>query len=118
VGSFNDRLGQYGFVLQDRIYTVLDVPGMTKTSAQGINNLGVITVQATASDGHVNSYLYQNGTYTLLNVPGAQNSYIRGINDLGMIVFGYGPAATTYGQSKVYYRGEFTELVYPGSSTT
>ena len=75
------------FNLTTNAFTTFDVPGASATLAVGINNVGLVTLQASDASGRVHSYLYDGKTYQLIDVPGAVQSFARGINNNRDIVF-------------------------------
>ena len=66
---------------------MLDYPGAAQyggTSANGINNEGVVTgYYYSDSSGDFSGFLWNNGTFTSLNFPGAVSTGITSINDQG-----------------------------------
>jgi probable HAF family extracellular repeat protein len=72
VGSFTDpEIAHYhGFVLDDGMYTTLDVPGSTDTYVKGINNLGEIVGYYRDANGNQHGFLAtpvpEPGTLVLL----------------------------------------------------
>ncbi len=88
VGYAIDSSGIYhGYVMTVSSFTMLDYPGAAQyggTSANGINNEGVVTgYYYSDSSGDFSGFLWNNGTFTSLNFPGAVSTGITSINDQG-----------------------------------
>ena len=61
--------GSHGFLLQDGVYTRIDVPGGTGTVARGISEQGVIIGHYNVS-GVTHGFAYRDGEYTYpIDVP-------------------------------------------------
>jgi len=89
VGSYMDSAGvTHGFLLRDRAYTTLDVPGASWTIATGINNKGRVILIWLGSQNYETS-LYNGKNYKTMNVPGADESEASGINDGGDITYAW-----------------------------
>jgi uncharacterized membrane protein len=99
-------------------YTMLSVPGSSRTAAYGINNIGQIVGSYTSSPTSFNQgFIYQDGYYTTVNFPGALSTEILGINDYREVVGGYYfPGGLT--QGFLYSGGSFTTINYPGATIT
>src|SRR4051794_30810636 len=63
------------------IFTQIDVPGATSTSASGINDAGQIVGQF--NNGGTHGFLYSGGSFTQIDAPGATfaGTSASGIND-------------------------------------
>ena len=88
VGYSIDSSGIYhGFLKTGSSFTTLDYPGAAQyggTSANGINNKGVVTGYYYIDNaGDFSGFLWQNGEFTTLNFPGAVSTGITSINDQG-----------------------------------
>jgi hypothetical protein len=88
VGYSIDSTGIYhGFVKTGSSFTTLDYPGAAQyggTSANGINNEGVVTgYYYSDSSSDLSGFIWNNGTFTTLNFPGAVSTGITSINDQG-----------------------------------
>lgn len=74
MGNYQDSRGiSHGFLLRDKKYTTLDVPGAAATYALGINNQGDITLYSLNSNFDSKGALTKDfgKTYETINVPGA-----------------------------------------------
>jgi uncharacterized membrane protein len=72
------------------------------TTAQGINNRGIIVGNFVRVDGSFDGFLSENGHFTDVVVPGASPDLagpLGGINDLGMAVGGFIEATTGIGHA-------------------
>src|SRR5207302_959133 len=79
-----------GFLKDGAMFTTIDFPGGTDTTAVGINDAGQIV--GSFSDGppqpgvKTHGFLKDGATFTTIDVPGASSTEPRGINDAGQIV--------------------------------
>jgi PEP-CTERM motif len=88
VGYAIDSNGIYhGYLKTGSSFTTLDVPGAAQfggTSANGINNEGVVTgYYYSDSSGDFSGFLWQNNNFLTLDFPGAVSTAITSINDQG-----------------------------------
>ena len=106
----------HGFIDDNGVFTQLDFPGATETTAFGINNTG--TVVGIYTNGVIqHGFIYQNGVYTDINFPGANWSEATGVNDLGVVV-GHFQDASFNVNGFMYYKGQFAQInVQPGHTT-
>ena len=72
----------HGYLLSGSNFAMLDVPGSSSTTANGINGLGQIVGVYDNKHG----FMLSNGVYTTLDVPGSTATYAEGIDDFGDIV--------------------------------
>ena len=97
-------------------YTVIDVPGATLTSAQGINSRGEIVGLYVDSSG-THGFVVRDGWFTKIDYPGAVYTDARGVNARGEIVGAYKlagePAVNIHGYLRSKH-GEFTPIDFPG----
>ena len=108
VGHYVDGLGMHGFLLNEGVFTTIDVPGGKNADAQGINPEGEIvglyteigTGTATVPAKIHGFVMDKWGVFTQIDVPGAVNTWIRGNNPRGDLV------------------GEYTTTVIVGTLTT
>lgn len=91
VGSYMNSVGNilgFSYDLNTNSFTTLEVPNAVNTAATGINNAGLITLQAAdPASGLVDSYLFNGSSYASIGVTGATQSWVRGINNNGDIVY-------------------------------
>jgi probable HAF family extracellular repeat protein len=114
VGSYNDAVGDHGFVLERGIYTPIDfpLPGAQNTVAFGINNRREIVGSYTAGGvGH--GFLFKDGVFTTRDfpAPGVTQTQARGIDDQGRIVGTYIDDAGSHGF--LFNLGVFTAVDVP-----
>lgn len=115
VGWFTNTAGLHSFVYSDGIYTILNVPGTSKTFAVDINNKGQVAGVFTDTMGEHN-FIYSDGTYTILpNLPGASDIFIKDINDNGQMAGTFKDA--TGGHVFVFSGSIYTLLNVPGASS-
>jgi uncharacterized membrane protein len=92
-GYVEDSAGNtHGYLLQNGVYTLLDVPGAAYTIAVGLNDsdevvgLYWITVADCLSpNSSTYGFLYSQGAYTTLNLPGTTGYEAESINNAGQI---------------------------------
>jgi len=79
------------------MYTQIDAPGASSTSANGINGNGQIAGSFTDSLG-THGFLDVGGMFTTLDVPGANSTSANGLNTMGgQIVGTYTDGVTQFG---------------------
>ncbi len=106
----------HGFIDDAGVFTQLDFPGASETTAFGINSSGTV-VGIYANDVVQHSFIYENGVYTDVNFPGANWTDATAINDLGVIV-GYYQDANFNVNGFMYYQGQWAQInVQPGNTT-
>ena len=71
------------------MFTTIDVPSATFTSAFGISPHSDIVGSYDSPDGRRHGYLLSHGKFTPIDVPGATLTFAFGINPHGDIVGGY-----------------------------
>jgi uncharacterized membrane protein len=91
----------------------LDFPGAAETSANGVNNAGVI-VGSYVLNGHTHGFKLSNGRFTTIDIKGAQITTVSAINDKGDLA---GTFATNDLKSHgfILHGGAFTRLDFPGA---
>lgn len=106
----------HAFTYSNGVFTTIDDPQASQTTAYSINNNGQIV-------GTINSYsnvtqlqlysgfVYNNGVFTQLDFPGAggYGTFITGNNDLGQIV-GYYYDSSNVTHSFMYFNGVYSLL--------
>ena len=118
--------GTHGFLLQNGVYSRLDVPGASQTIPRGISSNGTVVGQYTAS-GLIHAFTYQEGTFTNpIDVPAAlfdnlgtpKHTLGVGINPQGELVGCFHEDNLTMTTMHGWLKGldgEFHELVTPHS---
>jgi len=116
--------GSHGFLLQDGVYTRIDVPGGTGTLARGISEQGVIVGQYNVS-GVTHGFAYLDGEYTYpIDVPAslfdnpsstARHTFAVRISPQGDIVgcFHEGTQTMTTMHGWLLRNGTYTALATP-----
>jgi probable HAF family extracellular repeat protein len=89
----------HGWLINDGIFTTLDVPDATFTQALGLNNKGEVVGVFLDGAGQSHGFIYQAGkTYHIIDNPnGIGTTLVNGINDKGQIVGFYGTSPTNSG---------------------
>lgn len=98
-------------------FVSIDFPGATDTTANGINNSGVIVGSYTIH-GVTHGYKVANGHFTTINCPGAVSTTANGINTAGDIVGTCFPSAINSNYGFVLHAGSFKILKFPGAHET
>jgi len=103
VGGYSDFLdNSHGFLydpytlpgrsargeIHDGRYVTLDPPGSTFTSAESINDSGIVVGFYSDSGGHDHGFVYKAEKFTTFDYPGATNTEIFHISNNGRIVGG------------------------------
>jgi probable HAF family extracellular repeat protein len=121
VGIYDDASHkQHGFLYQGGTWTALDVPGAGVTVPYGINNLGdVVGIVENGLSTH-GFLLDHTGQLTKIDFPGSKQATTAayGINDAGQIVGTYEDPAINKVEGYSLSQGRFTNVRYPGASTT
>ncbi len=100
VGAFAPSLGTsaavpptHGFLFSNGVFSLLDAPTASSTSARDVNNTGLI-VGYFQSDSGIHGFAYDQATsqWTTVDVPGAVSTFVLGVNDSDQIVGGYDDA--------------------------
>jgi probable HAF family extracellular repeat protein len=99
------------------VYSGVDVPGSTSTTARSINNLGQIVGSFVDSTG-THAFLFNNGKFSTIDVPGSAWTIATGINNAGQIVGGYGTGGETGNHGFLVSNGAFSTFDVPGSLDT
>jgi uncharacterized membrane protein len=114
VGGTGEAKGQPSYV-----YTTLDVPGSSLTSANGINNAGqIVGAYQVPGDGY-HGFLLSSGSYTTLDSPFTMpgpNTIASGVNDVTQVV-GYN-FRDRFLVGFLLSGGTYTMLFVPGARDT
>ena len=99
-------------------FVTIDDPGTLHSTANGINNSGVIVGSAALDVNNDTGWEY-NGGFSAIAVAGAQDSDVNNINNLGEVAGLYSPVRSTPRYGFVDDNGTYTQInVSPGISTT
>ena len=79
----------HGFLLRKGVFTAIDVPGASFTSARAINARGDIAGRMKDADGVDHAFLLHDGQFTQVDFPGASSTVGRGINNAGDVTGNY-----------------------------
>jgi probable HAF family extracellular repeat protein len=116
VESYDAPNGTHGLLFDQGIYSTIDVPGSTSTSASGINNSGqIVGSYDVAGPYNSHGFLLDSGNYTTLDVPGSTGTYATGINKTGQIVGHYRDAAGNV-HGFLFDSGSYTTAISPLSA--
>jgi probable HAF family extracellular repeat protein len=97
VGAFKQAGGgTHGFLLDDGVFTQIDVPGAESTELASINNEGQIVGTFTDASG-THGFFLDGGIFTQIDAPGATSTQALDINDAGQIVGTMMDTAGTHG---------------------
>ena len=127
VGDFFDASwAGHGFLrTRARVFTAIDPPGSTATSAFAVNDFGVIVGAFIDTGGILHGFQRSaSGAYTTIDFPGAPDSQLTGINDFGVITGAYDlgnrastrcPGPTCQAFSFLLRSGQFTPFADPAA---
>src|SRR5262249_11269023 len=99
------------------VFSSIDFPGASSTTAQGINGVGRIVGSYVDSRG-THGFLFNNGAFSTIDFPGSTWTIAAGINNVGQIVGGYGSGAETGNHGFLLSGGNFSSFDVPGSLDT
>jgi len=88
VGTYlDDRNRRHGFLLSERIFTSVDIPGSRETVAAGINNHGhIVGSYGRSGEAFFHGFLLQENALTMIDVPDSLATEVKGINNSSQIV--------------------------------
>ena len=97
VGAFAPTLGEssvrpptHGFLYSNGVFSLLDAPSASSTTARDVNNAGLIVGYLSNDSGtHGFAYNQTTGEWQLIDVPGARSTFVLGVNDSNQIVGSY-----------------------------
>ncbi len=117
VGSYTNILS-YGFYDDGTTVHSLIAPGGGATSANGVNDHGVVVGSAISSSNPSQyvSFAYQNGSYTPIADPNGVSTVANAVNNAGTIV-GYYTDANNVDHAFILQGGQFTTVDNPGAGT-
>jgi hypothetical protein len=100
-GFYNDSKNNSHAYIWDRVtrvFTPINPPGATSSTATAINDHGAVAGFFTEANGNIVSFVKQGATWKTLSVPGSSTTEIFGLNDEGVAVGMYvGQHKQTYG---------------------
>jgi len=96
----------HGFLDVDGIFSTIDIPGASFTSATGIDNAGRIVGSFDDGQNRRHGFIRSGASSSIIDVPGADSTVIAGINNVGQIVGSFHDI-TGY-HSFIYSNGNFT----------
>jgi TM2 domain-containing membrane protein YozV len=120
VGTCCAILTSPGFEYEPRtgLFEKLAYPGAQLTSAEFINNEGLVGGLAEFGGNQVTAFLFQNGIYTNLpSYPGSVSTWPTGLNSNNQLV-GYALMPDNSLHGFLYQNGAFQLLDYPGAPNT
>ena len=89
VGRFNDlekAAGSHGVLLDESVFTQIDVPSAVLTTVNRISQRGPIVGMFINAGDVAHGYIFDDGVFTTIDAPGATTTEAVGINDHGQIV--------------------------------
>src|SRR5260370_3601373 len=98
------------FLLNNGVFTIINVPGASDTAAEGINSVGQIVGSFADSTGR-HGFLDTNGVFTKIDFPGTTFTEPFGINNSGQIV---GAFDGSIGHAFLDSNGVFSTINFPG----
>jgi probable HAF family extracellular repeat protein len=97
---------------------LLEIPGATQITANGINDHGQVVGQFTDKSGGVHGFIWEEDSFSQVDYPGMSALNLYKINNLGQFVGSINdPSGTVHGF--FFDRGTFSPpLTYPGAGAT
>jgi hypothetical protein len=100
-GFYNDSKNNSHAYIWDRVtrvFTPINPPGATSSTATAINDHGTVAGFFTKANGNIVSFIKQGAAWKTISVPGSTTTEIFGLNDEGVAVGMYvGQHKQTYG---------------------
>ena len=75
----------HGFLLQAGVFTPIDFPLSTSTSAFGITDTGEIAGFYNDAAGTTHGFIYASGAFTTVDVAGARSTLLTRIKNTGSV---------------------------------
>jgi hypothetical protein len=107
VGYYRDSMGGHGFVLEDGVFTPIDVPGALDTHPWGINNAGLIVGTYSITRDSLLGFVLDQGEFAEFTGPDGNPALPFDVNDQGQIV------GSTGGHGFLYDHGRFRLIDVP-----
>mgnify|MGYP002346956449 CR=1 FL=1 len=115
-GQSNNGYGAHAYLYSAGLMTDLGTLGGSSSTAQAINDHGVVVGWSEASDGYRKAFVYGNsGMQSLGTLAGGRNSYAYDINNSGQIV-GWSDMANYNEHAVLYSGGSLKDLGTLGGS--
>ena len=116
--AFGDA-GPFAFTLQDTNFTLIEIPGASRSFAYDVNNRNVVVGQYRQGAGDTFGF-WKRGTnaHVALQVPGADRTIAYGVNNDDVIVGAYRLPNETNFRGFIYEAGIYTLLDFPGATWT
>jgi len=119
-----ELVGEHGYEFEGvefggPIFNQIDYPGASSTTANGINNAGVIvgtyclSEAACPWDGGDHGFMDSGGTFTAINYPGATTTSALAINTFGVVVGAYNSGSQLH--AYILSAGVYTTIDPPGA---
>jgi hypothetical protein len=117
VGVFGDAGGaEHGFLLDNGVFTQIDLPGGVDTNPISINDRGQIVGHVGPVDAF-HGFLFDDSAFTQIDVPDALETAAVGINKRGQIT-GYFRDPGDLFHGFLLNNGVFTQIDFPGAPQT
>ncbi len=120
VGAYRNGTGAHGFILNNGVYTTVDVPGPARdTVLSGINDSGVVVGQyRDLNIGNTLGFVKTGNDLLLLDAGQSQpNTLVQGINNAGLVVGSVGGGGTA-SRGFTFQAGAFSYFDAPGAVWT
>ncbi|HWC75687.1 MAG TPA: hypothetical protein VG454_17305, partial [Gemmatimonadales bacterium] len=117
VGTYDDDVGEHGYVLAGGSFRTIDFPDNSEVTAWGISSNGTIVgLEDPARDFiHAHGYALRNGDTTLIDFPAAVGTFPTAISDNGNIVGSY-LTSDFFTTGFLWSGGKFTRVHVPNST--
>jgi len=99
---------------QQYAFTTINVPGATRTAANG-NSTMAVAGEFDDANGNTHGFIWRKGSFTRVDVPGADGTGLNGINAAGSFTGTYFDAAAGRSYAFVSRQGVLTTLDPDGS---
>ena len=82
---FTDATGSHGFLLQGGVFSPIDFPLATSTTAFGINDSGEIAGLYSDATGDTHGFIFSSGAFSTVDVVGATDTMLTRIKNDGVV---------------------------------
>ena len=82
---WSDATGSHGFLLHGGVFTPIDFPLATSTSAFGINDTGEIAGFYSDAAGNVHGFIFAGSAFSTVEVAGARGTQLTRIKNGGQV---------------------------------